>query len=596
MVAGFREGLPVREEVLTPFWSLEPLVSLYPAVPFPASPAAVPGGWPPGLGGAGIVAVRAADLACPLRRPLREGDRTALTAAGAGKIRTGDLVVFLRPVAVAPAVVRRDGKVQAGGHPAGHARLGIIEQQLDEMAGQPGVIDQVAAQTVPRGKVKGTARRAMTMAAAVRASLLMTLMPEAGYGEILSALFGDLALLPWQAEFAVPTDTVLAIWRYAAGPEPLLRLQDMVLAAVDAEHEDRDYRAIEIGDLRLGSVDGSVTRMPDTPGNRAEYGSAGTSDDSAPYPQLRDLPVTDASTRAMLAVVTGPSGGDKAAAEQALLDRALTEYSWVFTRTRLWVLDRNFPGTARIARMIKVTHVLIRLKSDITITKTGDFLPDGSYMADIGGKDQKIRMRVIEYYVHVEGQEVPEMFCLVTDLDDWRSYPAGMLAAAYKWRWDGSETALREAKSAIRGAGPSTGPIFRSHCPDMIRQEHAAWITACELVRAVARQAARSAAPARKGRRAGQPVQPREISFTAARRAAITTVRNGSATASLPAAITTARRSGTLRDLGKRRVTIDRDRHRDRKTKARQAFPAAGRGTPTRKAPARITVCGPIAA
>ena len=596
MVAGFREGLPVREEVLTPFWSLEPLVSLYPAVPFPASPAAVPGGWPPGLGGAGIVAVRAADLACPLRRPLREGDRTALTAAGAGKIRTGDLVVFLRPVAVAPAVVRRDGKVQAGGHPAGHARLGIIEQQLDEMAGQPGVIDQVAAQTVPRGKVKGTARRAMTMAAAVRASLLMTLMPEAGYGEILSALFGDLALLPWQAEFAVPTDTVLAIWRYAAGPEPLLRLQDMVLAAVDAEHEDRDYRAIEIGDLRLGSVDGSVTRMPDTPGNRAEYGSAGTSDDSAPYPQLRDLPVTDASTRAMLAVVTGPSGGDKAAAEQALLDRALTEYSWVFTRTRLWVLDRNFPGTARIARMIKVTHVLIRLKSDITITKTGDFLPDGSYMADIGGKDQKIRMRVIEYYVHVEGQEVPEMFCLVTDLDDWRSYPAGMLAAACKWRWDGSETALREAKSAIRGAGPSTGPIFRSHCPDMIRQEHAAWITACELVRAVARQAARSAAPARKGRRAGQPVQPREISFTAARRAAITTVRNGSATASLPAAITTARRSGTLRDLGKRRVTIDRDRHRDRKTKARQAFPAAGRGTPTRKAPARITVCGPIAA
>ena len=117
MVAGFREGLPVREEVLTPFWSLEPLVPLYPAVPFPASPAAVPGGWPPELAGAGIVAVRVADLACPLRRPLREGDRTALTAAGAGTIGTGDLVVFLKPVAVAAAVVRRDGRVQAAGIP-----------------------------------------------------------------------------------------------------------------------------------------------------------------------------------------------------------------------------------------------------------------------------------------------------------------------------------------------------------------------------------------------------------------------------------------------------------------------------------------------
>jgi hypothetical protein len=531
-----------------------------------------------------------------VRRPLREGDRTALAVAGGEMIRTGDVVVFLKPVAVAPAVVRRDGRVQAGGHPADHARLGVIEQQLDEMTGQPGTIDEVAAQVMPRGKVKGAARRSMTMAAALRAALLTGLMPQAGYGEILAALFGDLPLVPWHVPFAVPTETVLATWRDAAGPEPVLRLQDMVLAASDAEHQQHDYRAIRIGDLRLGSIDGSVTRMPDTPPNRAEFGSAGTSDDSAPYPQLRDLPVTDASTRAMLAIVTGPSGGDKAEAEQALLDRALSEYAWAFTKRRLFVMDRNFPGVARLRRLAAVTHVLVRLKSDITVTKIGDFLPDGSYLADIGGKDGTIRMRVIEYYVHVDGQDVPEMFCLATDLDDWQLYPAAVLAAAYKWRWDGSETALREAKSAIRGAGPSTGPVFRSGSPDMIRQEHAAWVTACELVRAAARAAARSAAPARKGRRTGQPVQPREISFTAARRAAITTTRNGTATASLPTALTTAGRDAALRDLGKRRVVIDRDRHRDHKTKARQAFPAAGRNITTRKAPATITVCGPLAA
>ena len=57
----------------------------------------------------------------------------------------------------------------------------------------------------------------MTMAAALRAVLLMALMPEACYGEILAALFGDLALLPWHGPFAVPTDTVLATWRNAAG-------------------------------------------------------------------------------------------------------------------------------------------------------------------------------------------------------------------------------------------------------------------------------------------------------------------------------------------------------------------------------------------
>jgi hypothetical protein len=36
------------------------------------------------------------------------------------------------------------------------------------MAGQFGVIGQVAGQVVLRGKVKGTARRVMTMAAALR--------------------------------------------------------------------------------------------------------------------------------------------------------------------------------------------------------------------------------------------------------------------------------------------------------------------------------------------------------------------------------------------------------------------------------------------
>ena len=85
--------------------------------------------------------------------------------------------------------------------------------------------------------------------------------------------------------------------------------------------------------------------------------------------------------------------------------------------------------------MITVTHVLIRLKSDITVTRIGGFLPDGSYLADIGGKDGKIRMRVIEYCVHVDGQDVPEMFCLVTDLRTGRSTrPAGW-PPLYKWRF-----------------------------------------------------------------------------------------------------------------------------------------------------------------
>jgi hypothetical protein len=67
-----------------------------------------------------------------------------VVAAGAGRIQSGDQVIRLKPVAVAPAVVRRDGRVQAAGHPADHARLGLAEEQLDELCGIPGVIDAVA--------------------------------------------------------------------------------------------------------------------------------------------------------------------------------------------------------------------------------------------------------------------------------------------------------------------------------------------------------------------------------------------------------------------------------------------------------------------
>lgn len=304
------------------------------------------------LGQAGVVAVRVADLACPARQGLGRDGRTALVSAGAGRIRPGDLVVWLKPVAVAPAVVRRDGRVQAAGHPADHARLGVAEQRLDELCGVPGVIDQIARSAVLGGRVKGTARRAMSPALAIRFTVLMTLIPDADYAEVLQTLLGDLVLVPWQRPCRVPTAAVACTWREALGPTPLERLQDMALAGVDGEHRSHDYRAAAAGDLEVGSIDGSLIRVPDTPANRAAFGSAGTADDSSPFPQLRELRISAAPTRAAFGVVTGPAGAgagrDKGEAEQVLLDKALKDYGYLFTGWRLWVMDRNFPGVPRI--------------------------------------------------------------------------------------------------------------------------------------------------------------------------------------------------------------------------------------------------------
>ena len=90
-------------------------------------------------------------------------------------------------------------------------------------------------------------------------------------------------------------------------------------------------------------------------------------------------------------------------------------------------------------------------------------------------------------------------------------------------------------------------------------------------------------------------MHPREISFTAARRAAVTAARNGTATASLPRCTISAASRAVIAGIGRRRFTIDRNRHRDHKTKARQPFEKAHRQTPTRTAAAKITICCPAA-
>ena len=560
-------------------------VSFYPV----SSWSAIPEVQLPGPGQM-VVAVPVSALVWPVADGSSGDERSAMVVSGAGGIVGGEPVVWCKIVAVAPAVVRRDGRVQAAGRPCDHARLGVLEDQLEAMTG-PGTIDRVAAGIRPTGKIKGTGRREMSVAFALRAVLLMTLLPEADARAVMATLFGDLLGVPWRRRHTVASGTVLSTWRTAIGPEPLLALQRLVVEATAVEL-CRSPPAVTVGGgLRVGAIDGTVTRMSDTRANRAEFGTAGTA--GTGFPQIRHLHISDAFTRATLATVTGPAGGDKAEAEQGLLDRALREHPHLFTPDRLWIMDRNFPGVPRIAAMLATgTHVLIRVKNDIRLPRIGDFLPDGSYLARLSGGGTTLTVRVVEYHVTLTGATTPELFCLVTDLHDHLEHPAHLLAAAYRWRWDGSETALREAKSTLHGAAGATGAMPRSHSPALVRQEHAAWITAGELVHALTRSAAAIAAPSSKGGHTGRPVTARDLSFTAARRAAITSTITGTLVAGLEAPARATAPHAVLETIAAVRTTTDRHRHRDRRTKTSQSFPHATTGIATSTADALIHVCG----
>ena len=533
-----------------------------------------------------VVAVPLELLASPLKsgRDLGDGDRSALVIGGTGRIRTGGGVVFCKVVAVAEAQVKRDGQVRAKGSPVHHATLGPLEERLESQAG-PGAAGGIAGQAPLDARfVKGRRERLLARAFMIRVIVLMTLMPGARIEDVIAALAGDLALVPWARPWRPASARAAADWRNALGPVPLEELRDLVLGSSWREHRDRGCPgAVTIGNRRpltAGSLDGTLLRVPDTPANRAFFGTVGTGDDSGPYPCLRALPLTCCSCRALFAMPHGPAGTGKAAAEQSLLDEAMDRFPVLSTPGWIWLMDRNYHGAPRIARMIQSAHVLIRLKSDIPLKRTSEILPDCSYRAELSGDGVTIAVRVIEYWVTVEGQEVPEMFCLVTDLMDWEEYPAPELAALYKWRWDGSETALREAKAPLRGAGPGTGPMLRSCSPALVRQELAAWAAATGLTRGVARDAALAAAPAGKGRRAGLAIRPRDLSHARAVRAILSAVRLGHDSYQ---AVTS--------EIAKCRNIVDRDRHRARKSKSPSAFPhATAKDTATRIAPAIITM------
>ena len=547
---------------------------------YPVPSCAVP------VSGGMVVAVPLELLASPLKsgRDLGDGDRSALVIGGTGRIRTGGGVVFCKVVAVAEAQVKRDGQVRAKGSPVHHATLGPLEERLESQAG-PGAAGGIAGQAPLDARfVKGRRERLLARAFMIRVIVLMTLMPGARIEDVIAALAGDLALVPWARPWRPASARAAADWRNALGPVPLEELRDLVLGSSWREHRDRGCPgAVTIGNRRpltAGSLDGTLLRVPDTPANRAFFGTVGTGDDSGPYPCLRALPLTCCSCRALFAMPHGPAGTGKAAAEQSLLDEAMDRFPVLSTPGWIWLMDRNYHGAPRIARMIQSTHVLIRLKSDIPLKRTSEILPDCSYRAELSGDGVTIAVRVIEYWVTVEGQEVPEMFCLVTDLMDWEEYPAPELAALYKWRWDGSETALREAKAPLRGAGPGTGPMLRSCSPALVRQELAAWAAATGLTRGVARDAALAAAPAGKGRRAGLAIRPRDLSHARAVRAILSAVRLGHDSYQ---AVTS--------EIAKCRNIVDRNRHRARKSKSPSAFPhATAKDTATRIAPAIITM------
>ena len=334
--------------------------------------------------------------------------------------------------------------------------------------------------------------------------------------------------------------------------------------------------------------------LADTPANRAMFGSTGTADDSAPFPQLRVVALTARAGRAMLGAILGSSR----AGEQTLLKRLARRRPELFAG-RVTCFDRNFPGHELITAILDAGgHVVARVSATVALPLEpgGGWLPDGSRLtwlnAPSGKKEDRLPVRAAEHNAVLpcgDGtEEVSETCTVITTLLDHEAAPADQVRDTYLTRWSASETTFGEDKTTITGAGNRTsGPVLRSGSPRLVIQEAWAWLTATQLVRASAAAALRSEHAAARAlrRKDAAPVTADEESFTAARHHTIRSMTSTQVTATssldaLAAAADAAARAAlhTLNVPGRQRHSRTRAesppeipaRHRDQDDRHRE--------------------------
>jgi hypothetical protein len=187
--------------------------------------------------------------------------------------------------------------------------------------------------------------------------------------------------------------------------------------------------------LRVVSVDGSVTDVPDSKENDVFFGRPSNQSRDGAFPQVRWVAAAESGTGSLLGAAMGPYR----IAEQPLA----LDLLGCFGPGMLVLADRKFLSwSAARAFLGTGAHILWRASASFALRPV-KALADGTYLAELKPPRKSdgpvLTVRVIEYTVHTAAgsgaEESSEVFCLVTSLLDVEEYPALDLACCYPDRW-----------------------------------------------------------------------------------------------------------------------------------------------------------------
>jgi Insertion element 4 transposase N-terminal len=362
-------------------------------------------------------------------------------------------------------------------------------------------------------------------------TMALCLFPGDDYEEVATKVTGSLSRFGcWDASWSVPTSSGITQARKRLGPAVMADVFEGVAQAVATA----DTRGAWLRRWRLLAIDGFDVDLPDTDGNAAEFGYAGSGSNRSAFPKARVVALAECGTHAFLAAeVAGWAVGEKTLA-QRLYPR--------LRRDELLTADRNFYSFDAWTLASRTGAALLwRAPTQLRLPVV-EVLTDGTYTsvlidpairggrrerilttARAGGEldpDQAHLVRVVEYDVPDRaGNGTGELIALMTTITDPAHARADELAAAYHGRWE-EETANDQLKTHLRGPGKA----LRSRLPDLVHQEIWAWLTVHYALAVLIAAAAEAA-----------DLDPDRISFTRALRIAR---RTATATAAIsPSAV-----------------------------------------------------------
>ena len=263
----------------------------------------------------------------------------------------------------------------------------------------------------------------------------------------------------------LPNISSLSRGRGKLGPAPVRFLFEQVTGPIG----DLDGPGVSCCGLRVVSMDGSTSDVPDSAANDEHFGRPSNQARDGAFPQVRWLAAAESGTGSLLGASLGPCRDSEQALARDLLEQGC------FGPGMLVLADRTFLSWALAREFLAAgARILWRASASFTLRPV-KVLADGTYLAELAPPRKKdgppLLVRVIEYTVHTTpanggGEQTSELFCLVTDLLDPERYPALDLACCYPARW-GCQTVIGHHKTDM-GEGQ---PVLRSKDPAGVEQE-----------------------------------------------------------------------------------------------------------------------------